>query len=358
MVRFGATRMAEANLLIEAACRWTDPRINAVAWPPPACMALLELDRLAIDFRADGSWVRAVDGVSLAVEEGETVCLVGESGSGKSVTALSLARLLPTPPARYAGGRIDLDGHDVLGLPEAELRRLRGGVVGYVFQEPGASLNPVMRVRDQLLEVLRRHRPRSATPDEVVRLLGQVGIPSPEQRARAFPHELSGGMQQRVAIALALAAQPKLLVADEPTTALDVTIQAQVLGLLDAIRRQTRMAILLITHNLGLVGALADRVLVMYAGQIVEAGPTTEVLRHPGHPYTRALIRSVPRLSADVGRLSSIPGSVPRLGAWPKGCRFHPRCSQAREACRTDGPALERVSLSTPHDVRCPFWKE
>lgn len=321
-------------------------------------MALLEIEQLEIDFRANGSWVRAVDGVSLTIEEGETVGLVGESGSGKSVTALSLARLLPTPPARYAGGRIGVDGQDVLQLTEPRLRQIRGGVVGYVFQEPGASLNPVMRVEAQLIEVLRRHRPTSATPTEVVNLLRQVGIPSPEQRARAFPHELSGGMQQRVAIALALAAHPKLLVADEPTTALDVTIQAQILDLLGAIRRETRMAILLITHNLGLVSTFADRVLVMYAGQIVEAGPAEEVLRNPRHPYTRALIRSVPQLNATAERLPSIPGSVPQLGAWPEGCRFQPRCSQAREACATAQPGLERVSTSTVHDVRCPFWKE
>lgn len=320
-------------------------------------MALLELDQLEIDFRANGSWVRAVDGVSLTIGEGETVGLVGESGSGKSVTALSLARLLPTPPARYAGGRIEIDGQDVLRLTESGLRRLRGGVVGYVFQEPGASLDPVMRIEGQLLEVLRRHRPGSATAAEVVNLLEQVGIASPEGRARSFPHELSGGMQQRVAIALALAARPKLLVADEPTTALDVTIQAQILELLGAIRRRNRMAILLITHNLGLVGTFADRVLVMYAGQIVEAGPAGEVLRNPRHPYTRALLRSVPRLDADVERLPSIPGSVPRLGAWPKGCRFHPRCSQAREACGTAVPGLERVTDSPAHEVRCPFWQ-
>jgi oligopeptide/dipeptide ABC transporter ATP-binding protein len=321
-------------------------------------MPLIEVRELQVEFRANGGWVRAVDGVSFAIEPGETVCLVGESGSGKSVTALSLARLLPTPPARYPGGSIRLDGREVLAMREADLCGIRGRQVGYVFQEPGASLNPVHRVGAQVLEVLRLHRPERATNDEIIRLFQRVGIPDPARRVRDYPHQFSGGMQQRVAIAVALAAQPRLLVADEPTTALDVTIQAQVLDLLRELKQELGMAILLITHNLGLVGGIADRVLVMYAGQIVEAGPTRGVLQHPRHPYTRALIRSVPQLGANTPRLAAIPGAVPRLGAWPAGCRFHPRCGLARAACAERVPDLGPVAGAASHHVRCPFWNE
>jgi oligopeptide/dipeptide ABC transporter ATP-binding protein len=319
-------------------------------------MPLLEIKDLCIDFRMGGKPVRAVDGISLAIEPGEVVCLVGESGSGKSVTALSVTRLLPEDTVRYAGGSIRLEGRDVLGLGETELNRIRGGVAGYVFQEPGASLNPVIRVGNQIHEVLRRHRPGEARPEEVVRLLQRVGIPAPERRARDFPHQFSGGMQQRVAIAMALAARPKLLIADEPTTALDVTIQAQILDLLRELQGQLGMSILLITHNLGIVGGIADRLLVMYAGQIVEAGPAAEVLARPKHPYTQCLIRSVPSLDADVERLTAIPGAVPRLGAWPGGCRFHPRCPVARETCGQQEPRLEPAAEGIRHEVRCPHW--
>ena len=319
-------------------------------------MTLLEVENLEVEFRSGGGWVRAVDGVSFGISAGEVVGLVGESGSGKSVTALSLARLLPSPPARYAGGKIILGGQDVLELPESRLRSIRGGVVGYVFQDPGASLNPVSSVGAQILEVLRVHRRDKANAAEVVRLLQQVGISAPETRARDFPHQLSGGMQQRVTIALALAARPRLLVADEPTTALDVTIQAQILSLLRDINRDLGMAILLITHNLGLITDMADRILVMYAGQIVESGPAKEVLQHPRHPYTRALIRSVPQLGLDVARLTAIPGAPPSPGAWPGGCRFHPRCPEVREDCRVEVPALARVTNDPASRFsRCPY---
>jgi oligopeptide/dipeptide ABC transporter ATP-binding protein len=281
-----------------------------------------------------------VEGVSLSVEAGETHCLVGESGSGKTVTALSIARLLPTPPARYPGGRILLDGRDVLRLPAGELRRIRGGTVAYVFQEPSASLNPVMRVGKQILESLQLHQPERATQAEVLHLLEQVGIDAPAERARAYPFQFSGGMQQRVMIAMALAARPKLLVADEPTTALDVTIQAQILKLLRSLQKELGMAILLITHNLGIVGQMAGRVSVMYAGQIVESGPALAVLRQPWHPYTQALLESVPRLSANTARLQAIPGVVPRPGEYPPGCRFYPRCPQAQPPCESQAPPL------------------
>ncbi len=313
-------------------------------------MALLEIQDLQLDFGP----VRVVDGVSLNVEAGRTLALVGESGCGKSVTALSVTRLLPSPPVRYAGGSIRVAGREVLALREAELRNLRGGVVGYVFQDPGASLNPVQRIGTQIIESLRLHRPEKAREAEAVRLLKLVGIPAPDSRVRDYPHQLSGGMQQRAMIALALAGEPQLLIADEPTTALDVTIQAQIMDLLRELQRQLGMAILLITHNLGLVGDLADRVAVMYAGQIVETGPARDVLRAPQHPYTRALLNSVPELGRRRERLVTIPGQVPSPGQWPAGCRFAPRCPVARPGC-AQTPAELLPLAAGPGEVRCPF---
>jgi oligopeptide/dipeptide ABC transporter ATP-binding protein len=234
------------------------------------------------------------------------------------------------------------------------LRDIRGGVVGYVFQEPGASLNPVFRVGAQIKEMLQLHRPGAAGDTEVVRLLKSVGIPAPESRLGNYPHEMSGGMQQRVLIAMALAAQPKLLVADEPTTALDVTIQAQILDLLRALKERLGMSLLLITHNLGIVGDTADRVAVMYAGQIVEIAPARALLRQPFHPYTQALIASVPKLGAPQARLRSIPGNVPPLDAMPDGCRFHPRCPAAQPDCRVNKPEL--IQVQPTRWVRCPYW--
>jgi oligopeptide/dipeptide ABC transporter ATP-binding protein len=317
-------------------------------------MPLLELRNLQIDFGRGAKALRAVDGVSLSLEPGRTLCLVGESGSGKSVTALSIARLLASPPAVYAGGEILLEGREVLRMRAAELRHLRGGLVSYVFQEPGASLNPVFRIGNQIKEALHLHRPEAATDAEVIRLLKLVGIPAPETRIKSYPHELSGGMQQRVMIAMALAPQPRLLVADEPTTALDVTIQAQIIELLVQLRQQLGMAILLITHNLGIVGDIADEVAVLYAGQIVEHGPARELLRRPLHPYTRALMNSVPSLDSETDRLATIAGGVPRLGAFPSGCRFHPRCSVARPECSQAAPPL--VEVEPRRWVRCPYW--
>jgi len=318
-------------------------------------MPLLEIKNLQLDFRAGKSSVRAVDDVSLTINAGETVCLVGESGCGKSVTALSIARLIPTPPAQYAGGEIRLDGTDVLKMKDSQLREIRGGVVSYVFQEHGASLNPVVRIGKQIKEALRLHRPDVATDDEVVRLLKLVGIPAPESRALDYPHQLSGGMQQRVMIAMALAPHPQLLVADEPTTALDVTVQAQIIELLRELKQRLEMSILLITHNLGLVGDIADRVAVMYAGQVVELAPARELLKNPRHPYTRALMNSVPKLSGTATRLSTIPGTVPRAGAFPPGCRFAPRCPIAKAECSQSVPAL--LEVEPAHFVRCPFWR-
>jgi len=315
-------------------------------------MPLLDIQDLHVEFRQTTKTVTAVDGVSLQISPGETVGLVGESGSGKSVTALSIARLIPSPPVAYPKGRILLDGQDVLAMSQVDLRQIRGRIVSYVFQDPGSSLNPVFRIGSQIKESLQRHRPSAATDSEVLRLLRLVGIPAPEARIKAYPHEMSGGMQQRAMIAMALASQPKLLVADEPTTALDVTIQAQIIDLLHTLKSQLGMAILLITHNLGIVGDLADRLVVMYAGQIVETGPTRTVLTQPKHPYTQALIRSVPQLGANTDHLISIPGNVPSPGAFPTGCRFHPRCAQAQPSCRTIAPSLQ--DRGDGRSTRCP----
>jgi peptide/nickel transport system ATP-binding protein/oligopeptide transport system ATP-binding protein len=308
-----------------------------------------------MDFGSGGEALRAVDGVSLTIGAGETVCLVGESGCGKTVTALSIARLVPTPPANYVSGEILLNGHDVLRMSSVDLRNIRGGVVSYVFQEPGASLNPVFRIGNQIKESLKLHRPEKATNAEVIRLLKLVGIPAPESRIKNYPFEMSGGMQQRVMIAMALASEPKLLVADEPTTALDVTIQAQILELLHDLKHRLDMAILLITHNLGIVGDMADRVAVMYAGQVVELAPAQELLRRPLHPYTKALMNAVPKLTGGANRLSAIPGNVPRIGNFPPGCRFAPRCPIAKPECSEKIPEL--VEVEAGRRVRCPFWK-
>jgi peptide/nickel transport system ATP-binding protein len=316
---------------------------------------LLEIKNLQLDFLSGETSLRAVDGVSLAIDSGETVCLVGESGCGKTVTALSIARLVPAPPAKYVGGEILLNGRDVLKMAPGELREIRGGVVSYVFQEPSASLNPVLRIGKQIKESLRLHRPEKATDEEVIRLLKLVRIPAPESRIRNYPFEMSGGMQQRVMIAMALASEPKLLVADEPTTALDVTIQAQILELLLDLKQRLGMSILLITHNLGIVGDIADRVAVMYAGQIVELAPARELLRRPLHPYTKALMNSVPKLSGEATRLAAIPGSVPRIGDFPPGCRFYPRCPTAQPQCATTMPEL--VEVEPKRWVRCLYAK-
>jgi peptide/nickel transport system ATP-binding protein len=316
---------------------------------------LLSVNELSIQFGAAAQPARAVDGVSFEVRAGEVVALVGESGCGKSVTALALARLVPEPPARYAGGSVRVLGRDVLTATPAELRALRGRSIAYVFQEPAAALNPVFTVGFQIREVLRAHRRGIDEQAELARLLRAVGLDDVDRVARAFPHELSGGMQQRAVIAMALAGQPRLLVADEPTTALDVTVQAQVLEVLLAVQRSEGMGMLFITHNLGLVARAAQRVLVMYAGQIVESGPVAQVLAQPRHPYTRALLNAVPRLRGGRARLDGIPGSVPPAHAFPAGCRFAPRCTHATARCRDEAPAWETVEQG---GVRCHHWRE
>lgn len=313
-------------------------------------MPLLEIKNLQVEFVTDTGPVPVVNGLSLTVEAGETVCLVGESGCGKTVTALSIARLVPTPPAHYPGGEIWLSGRDVLRMSPRELRQIRGGMVGYVFQEPSASLNPVMRVGRQIWESLKIHRSQTATNAEVTRLLRLVGIPEPEVRRHDYPHQLSGGMQQRVMIAMALASNPALLIADEPTSALDVTIQIQILDLLNGLVRQFRNAVLLITHAMGVAAFFSDKIAVMYAGNVVEFAPTATLFARPAHPYTQGLLQAVPRIGF-AGELAGIPGTVPDLVSPPSGCRFHPRCPHAMTSCSERMPALREIAPA--HHVAC-----
>jgi len=322
----------------------------------PESGPILEIPELTVDFSNGGRWVRAVDHVSLRVLRGECVCLTGESGCGKTTTALAISRLLPVPPTRYASGSILVGGEDVLKMSEEELRRLRGRIISYVFQEGGGALNPVFRVGTQVLEGLRLHRPAAATASEVVRLLRMVGVPAPELTRHSYPRQLSGGTQQRVAIAVALASQPSLLIADEPTAQVDPTIQAQIVDVFRTLKRELGMSILLITHNFGIVSELGDRVAVMYAGQVVESARTQDLLDRPLHPYTQALIRSVPGLREGGERLAGIPGTAPSADAMPSGCRFHPRCAIARADCAAESPALRQVEPG--RWVRCPYWKE
>ena len=318
---------------------------------------LLRVEGLSVTFRTpEGETVRAVRSVSFDLRAGETLALVGESGSGKSVTALALARLLP-PNAEWRSGDVLVEGRSVCAMNARELRALRGGTIGYIFQEPGGSLNPVLTAGEQIAEALRAHHrmSRAEARAEGIRLMRQVGLPDPDRCWRAWPHELSGGMQQRVMIAMALACQPKLLVADEPTTALDVTIQAQILELLTRLQEELGMAILLITHNLALVAHIAQRVLVMYAGQIVETGPTREILAQPRHPYTRMLMRAVPRLCGPAAGGSNGGGAIPnRAEPSISGCVFYRRCPLAVPACAERGPAEEEEGERT---VRCFYWK-
>ncbi len=299
-------------------------------------MSLLAVKNLNVCFQSDGKLLPAVSDVSFTVEKGEILALVGESGCGKSVTCMSLAKLLPAA-ARIVGGQVLLQTRsgaavDVLQLEGRALRSVRGGEIAYIFQEPSVSLNPVFRVGEQIVEALELHRPDVADPwAEAVELLKQVGIPDPVNRVRLYPHEMSGGMQQRVMIAMAIASQPSLLIADEPTTALDVTIQAQILELLLELRRTHGTSMILVTHNLGIVSETADRVAVMYAGRIVETGKVRDLIDSPVHPYTRALLNAVPVLGGDNGRLSTIPGNVPLPAEYPAGCRFCTRCGLCRQ---------------------------
>ncbi len=310
--------------------------------------AILEIDALQTRFDTRDGVVRAVNGVSITVERGETLSIVGESGCGKSVTALSVLRLLPTPPARIEAGRILFDGEDLLQASEARMREIRGNQISMIFQEPMTSLNPVMPVGRQIAESLQLHQGMGRRPaaDRAVEMLDLVQIPEPRRRAGDYPHQLSGGMRQRVMIAMALACNPAILIADEPTTALDVTIQAQILDLMLQLKERIGAAILFITHDLGVVAETAQRVVVMYAGRKVEEASAAELFARPLHPYTRGLMGSIPKLAARAisgkrRRLAEIPGVVPSLRREAPGCAFAPRCPFAQERCRVETPALE-----------------
>jgi oligopeptide/dipeptide ABC transporter ATP-binding protein len=306
--------------------------------------ALLEVRGLHTEFRTGAGTVRAVDGVSYTVDEGETVAIVGESGSGKSVGAMSILRLIPDPPGRITAGEILFAGRDIMRASEEEMRHIRGGDIGMVFQEPMTSLNPVLTIGRQITEAIEQHRKvdRAAAEKRAIELLGLVGIADPQRRLKQYPHQLSGGMRQRVMIAIALACDPKLIIADEPTTALDVTIQAQILELMRALTKRFNVALIIITHNLGVVARYANRVNVMYAGRIVESGKADAVYHRPRHPYTIALLRSVPRLDRPrQARLDPVEGQPPDLTRLDEGCSFRPRCRFAIDACAKSRPPLE-----------------
>ncbi len=320
---------------------------------------LLRVRHLTTTFATDHGVARAVDDVSFDVTAGETLGLVGESGCGKTVTALSILRLLQEPPARIEPrSQVEYQGRDISQLSHRALREIRGGEIAMIFQEPTTSLNPVLNIGTQIVETICAHRDFSkrAAEQEAEELLRLVGIPDPGIRLRTFPHELSGGMQQRAMIAMALSCKPKVLIADEPTTALDVTVQAQIIDLLTDLQRQLGMAIILITHDLGVVAGLADRVVVMYGGRIVEEAPTNRLFATPAHPYTEGLLGAAPRLDRVSAALTVIPGVVPPAFAWPSGCRFHPRCQHAWERCRRHEPMP--LPVETEHEARCWLIEE
>jgi oligopeptide/dipeptide ABC transporter ATP-binding protein len=324
----------------------------------PAREPLLTVEDLKIYFKTLNGLSRAVDGVSYRVNREEIVCLVGESGCGKTVSAMSILGLVPQPPGQIAGGRIRYEGRDLLGLDEKDLQKIRGNHISMIFQEPLSSLNPVFKVGDQISEAIRAHN--SLSEDELcrrcIRLLADVGIPAPEERIDAYPHQLSGGERQRVMIAIALACNPALVIADEPTTALDVTVQAQILKLFRNLQQQRSMSVLYITHDLRVVANMADRVYVMYSGTIAEEGETRDIFRNPHHPYTQGLLESLPTRARRGQRLYSIPGTVPNPAFKPSGCPFHPRCPQAIETCRIECPAM--CNYGQGHRARCPVIYE
>ena len=315
---------------------------------------LLEVRGLRTVFDTEDGVAPAVDVIDFHVDDGETVGIVGESGCGKSVTALSIMRLVPTPPGRIVAGSIRFDGRDLLTLDEATMQSVRGDDIAMIFQEPMTSLNPVFTIGSQIVEAIRLHRrlDKRQAEEEAVSMLQKVEIPEARLRFNDYPHQLSGGMRQRVMIAMALSCNPRLLIADEPTTALDVTIQAQILDLLASLQKSSGMAVMLITHDLGVVAEHADRLIVMYAGRIVEQGRVADVLARPMHPYTRGLLASQPGYVEPGGKLKPVRGMVPPLTRLPSGCRFHDRCDLAIESCRRLDPKLEHVGIE--HDVACP----
>ena len=319
---------------------------------------LLDVRSLSTYFITEEGVVRAVENVSFEIQPGEILSLVGESGCGKSVTGLSILRLLPIPPGRIASGEILFDGKNLLQLEEKEMERVRGNEISMIFQEPMTSLNPVFTIGDQIVEAILLHQglDKGEARKRTIEMLDRVKIPDPESRIDAYPHQLSGGMRQRAMIAMALSCQPKLLIADEPTTALDVTIQAQVLRLLKEIQREMGMAVMLITHDLGVVAEIADRVAVMYAGRIVEVASIEAIFGQMRHPYTKGLLHSIPQLQEKRTRLNAIPGQVPNPLNLPVGCKFHPRCYLMIEDCKKEEPPL--IQVNGDHFSRCIRWKE
>ncbi|MEU6364446.1 ABC transporter ATP-binding protein [Streptomyces sp. NPDC046931] len=319
---------------------------------------LLDVRDLHVEFRTRDGIARAVNGVSYAVDAGETLAVLGESGSGKSVTAQAVMGILDVPPGRITGGRVLFRGRDLLTLKDEERRRIRGAEMAMIFQDALSALNPVLTVGDQLGEMFVVHRgmSRKDARARAVELMDRVGIPAAAQRVRDYPHQFSGGMRQRIMIAMALALEPALIIADEPTTALDVTVQAQVMDLLAELQREYRMGLVLITHDLGVVADVADRIAVMYAGRIVESAPVHDLYKAPAHPYTRGLLDSIPRLDRKGRELSAIKGLPPNLMDIPPGCAFHPRCPMARDVCLTDVPPLYEVSED--RGSACHFWRE
>lgn len=321
--------------------------------------SILEIKNLKTSFFTDEGEVKAVDDVSLKVSPGKTLGIVGESGCGKSVTSLSVLRLIATPPGKIMGGQILYRGKDLLTLSNEEMRKIRGKEISMIFQEPMTSLNPVFTIGNQLMEGILLHETltKDQAREKSIEMLKTVGIPSPDKRINDYPHQLSGGMRQRVMIAMALACNPSVLIADEPTTALDVTIQAQILDLLKNLQRKFGMAIVLITHDLGVIAEVADDVAVMYAGKVIESGPVNEIFKIPKHPYTQGLLGSIPILSRDPtgkvkkNRLEAIPGIVPNLLHLPKGCRFQERCKYVEQACKGVEPELR--SINDHHQIRC-----
>ena len=314
---------------------------------------LLEVRNLKTTFFTEDGAIPAVDGVSFAINSGETLGIVGESGCGKSVTSLSIMRLIPSPPGRIMGGEIVFEGKDLLKITKEEMRTIRGNRISMIFQEPMTSLNPVLTVGRQIMEAITLHQRanRREARSRTVDILRRVGIPSPERRISDYPHQMSGGMRQRVMIAMALSCNSRLLIADEPTTALDVTIQAQILDLIKGLKEELGMGVILITHDLGVVADLVARVVVMYAGKIVEGADTLSIFKNPKHPYTVGLMESIPKLHEDRARLQVIEGNVPDPFDMPVGCRFHPRCARVKEICSIEEPGL--VEVETGHQVRC-----
>lgn len=316
---------------------------------------LLSVKDLKTYFYTDDGVIPAVDGISFDLDKGGTIGIVGESGCGKSVTSLSVMGLIPQPPGKIVGGEIVFEGENLLKLSEADMRRIRGNDISMIFQEPMTSLNPVFTVGNQIAEAIILHQglDKAAAREKSIEMLRLVGIPSPEKRVDDYPHQMSGGMRQRVMIAMALSCNPKLLIADEPTTALDVTIQAQILDLMRELRKNLGTAIMMITHDLGVIAELVEKVVVMYTGKIVEAADTHTIFKNPKHPYTIGLLASIPRLDGDGTRLQAIPGSVPIPGSFPVGCGFHPRCPFATELCVQKRPPAFEVGEN--HQVAC--WK-